>query len=86
MALDLYQSSTWRNAAKSKNRMLGKRKIGSYLHRPKFELYDLQNDPDELKNLSAIPAFQHELKRMQDKLKRFQEKTHDRWISKWEYE
>jgi N-sulfoglucosamine sulfohydrolase len=86
MALDLYQSYTWQHAIKGTTKTLGKRSIASYLQRPKFELYDLQNDPNELNNLASIAVYKHELKRMQEKLKRFQEKTHDMWISKWEYE
>src|SRR5215213_9262970 len=85
MALDLYQSFTWQHVIKSNNPKLGKRPVALYLQRPKFELYDLQNDPNELKNLAGIATYKHELKRMQDKLIRFQEKTHDMWISKWEY-
>lgn len=86
MALDLYQSYTWQSILKSKSKMLGKRAVASYLHRPKFELYDLQSDPNELKNLATLPAYSHELKRMQQKLRQYQEKTRDMWVSKWNYE
>lgn len=86
MALDLLQSYTWQHAIKRNNKMVGKRSIQSYLQRPKFELYDLDNDPNELHNLAGLANFKNELKRIQDKLRLFQEKTHDMWISKWRYE
>jgi hypothetical protein len=37
-------------------------------------------------NLAADPDFTPILKRMQAKLKVYQQRTGDPWISKWEYE
>jgi N-sulfoglucosamine sulfohydrolase len=86
MALDLYHSYTWQNMLKTKGTNLGRRSTEAYLHRPRFELYDIQTDPEELHNLAGDPAYDQELKRMTDKLKRFQKDTHDMWISKWVFE
>ncbi|GAB3320878.1 sulfatase [Larkinella ripae] len=86
MALDLYQSFTWQDVRKTGRKVYGKRTVEAYLHRPRFELYDLQTDPNEVKNRASDPHYQTELKRMQAKLKRFQERTRDPWISKWEFE
>ncbi|GEO07768.1 sulfatase family protein [Segetibacter aerophilus] len=86
MALDLYQSYTWQSITKTKSGKLGQRTVQSYLQRPKFELYDLDKDPNELNNLADNVGYKHELKRMQDKLRHFQERTHDMWLSKWNYE
>jgi len=85
-ALDLYQSFTWQNIVFSKSGRLGKRTVQAYLHRPKFELYDLQNDPNELHNLAGDAKYRQELTRMQGKLRRWQKDTKDVWESKWEPE
>ncbi|UFH54753.1 sulfatase/phosphatase domain-containing protein [Spirosoma sp. KNUC1025] len=86
MALDLYNSFTWQDILRTKQKQFGKRTVDAYLHRPRFELYDLQTDPDEVRNLATNPRFQVILKRMQEKLKSFQQKTHDPWVSKWDFE
>lgn len=86
MALDLYNAFTWQDILRTKQKVYGKRTVDAYLHRPRFELYDLQIDPDEIHNLAANPNHQATLKRMQEKLKRFQRQTHDPWVSKWEFE
>ena len=83
MALDLYQSFTWQDIIQTKQKQFGKRTVAAYLHRPRFELYDLQTDPDELHNLATNPAYQAKLKQMQAKLRRFQQQTHDPWLGKW---
>ncbi len=85
-ASDLYRSSTWQAVLRDGLEHYGKRTVDAYLHRPKFELYDLENDPDELNNLADDSAHKETLKRMQAKLKTFQEKTKDPWLLKWEYE
>jgi N-sulfoglucosamine sulfohydrolase len=85
-ALDLYQSYTWQSLLHSKAKNLGKRSVEAYLHRPKFEMYDIIKDPEEIHNLAADPKYKQELTRMQEKLKRFQKNTHDMWLSKWEFE
>ncbi|GAB4011417.1 sulfatase [Spirosoma migulaei] len=86
MALDLYNSFTWQDILKTKQKLYGKRTVDAYLHRPRFELYDLETDPDEIHNLASNPRYRDVLTRMQVKLKRFQQQTHDPWVSKWELE
>ncbi|MGA0556430.1 sulfatase [Larkinella sp. VNQ87] len=86
MALDLYHSFTWQDVLQKNRNLFGKRTVEAYLHRPRFELYDLQTDPDEVKNLANDSRYRAELKRMQEKLKRFQQETKDVWVSKWEFE
>ena len=66
--------------------MYGKRTVRAYIHRAKFELYDLQNDPDEVVNLANSDEHQGLLKKMQDEMKQFQQKTNDPWKMKWNYE
>lgn len=85
-SMDLYNSYTWQWLLVHHINMLGKRPIERYLHRPKFELYDIEKDPDELHNLAANPAYEKELERMKLKLKAFQQNTSDPWVSKWDFE
>jgi N-sulfoglucosamine sulfohydrolase len=85
-ASDLYASSTWQGVLKRKEKYYGKRTVEAYLHRAKFELYDLQNDPHETKNLAESKEHAETLARMQKKLKAFQQRTKDPWILKWRYE
>ena len=66
--------------------MYGKRTVKAYKHRPPFELFDLEKDPDELHNLADDPAEHNKLVSLQQKLKQFQKRTNDPWILKWEHE
>jgi N-sulfoglucosamine sulfohydrolase len=85
-ASDLYASPTWQMALKTKLPVYGKRSTSAYIHRPRFELYDLEADPDELKNLADDPQRAKLVSELKDKLKAWQKQTRDPWISKWEYE
>ena len=85
-ASDLWASATWQGNLRRGNKTYGKRTIDAYLHRAKFELYDLQNDPHEVVNLADDPNHQVKLNEMKARLKAFQEQTKDPWILKWEYE
>ncbi len=85
-ASDLWASATWQGNLKRGNTTYGKRTIDAYLHRPRFELYDLQNDPHEVVNLANDPEYREKLDEMKAKLKAFQKQTKDPWILKWEYE
>lgn len=83
MALDLYNSFTWQDVLRTKQKLVGKRTADAYLHRPAVELYDLQADPDEVKNLAANPRYREVLNRLKTKLRQFQQQTRDPWLYKW---
>ncbi len=85
-ASDLWASAAWQATIKGNKTHYGRRTVDAYLHRPRFELYDLQNDPDELKNLADDPKHAGILRELKDKLKAFQKRTKDPWILKWRYE
>ena len=85
-ASDLWAASTWQATIKAGRKYYGKRTVDAYLHRPKFELYDLQNDPDEVNNLADDPKYEKVLEELKTELKAFQKRTNDPWILKWEYE
>ncbi len=85
-ASDLWASATWQGNLRRGNKLYGKRTIEAYLHRPRFELYDLENDPHEVRNLAADPQHKGKLEEMKAKLKAFQKRTKDPWLLKWDYE
>ena len=84
-ASDLYVSATWQ-ATRRHGASLGGRDLDTYLHRPRFELYDLEADPLELVNLVDDPAHAARVDEMADQLREFQAATLDPWVHKWEYE
>ena len=86
-ASDLWEAPTWQDVYRQgPGALYGKRTVRAYIHRPEFELYDLENDPHEVRNLADDPEFAAELSRLKGKLKAFQKRTEDPWILKWEYE
>jgi N-sulfoglucosamine sulfohydrolase len=86
-ASDLFDGATWQDARKKgKDSAYGKRTIQAFLHRDKYELYDLEADSDETKNLAASPEHQRLVEEMLGKIKAFQAATKDPWIIKWEHE
>ena len=85
-ASDLWESATWQDILKRGEKYYGRRSVDAYIHRPKFELYDLENDPDEINNLADEPKYSKVLNELKEKLKAFQKRTKDPWIVKWQYE
>jgi N-sulfoglucosamine sulfohydrolase len=85
-ASDLYRSISWQGALRDRLERFGQRTVEAYLHRPRFELYDLQADPNETENLAGQPEHAELVKTFCEKLKTFQEETSDPWLHKWEYE
>jgi N-sulfoglucosamine sulfohydrolase len=85
-ASDLWAASTWQATIRAGNKYYGKRTVEAYLHRPRFELYDLESDPHEVKNLADDPTHRKVLAELKARLKAFQKRTNDPWIVKWNYE
>jgi N-sulfoglucosamine sulfohydrolase len=85
-ASDLWGSATWQATLHDKARLYGKRTVAAYLRRPRFELYDLQADPHEVKNLADDPQHKSKLEELKAKLKAFQQRTKDPWLLKWDRE
>lgn len=82
-ASDLWASSTWQSIHRADEPLFGKRTVQKYLHRQKFELYDLKSDPDELNNLADDPKHAQTLAELQKKMKALQIKTKDPWQIVW---
>jgi N-sulfoglucosamine sulfohydrolase len=86
-ASDLWRAPTWQDVyKKGPDALYGKRTVKAYIHRPKFELYDLEKDPDEVHNLAGDPKHAEVLADLKAKLRAFQERTGDPWKLKWDYE
>jgi N-sulfoglucosamine sulfohydrolase len=85
-ASDLYDSPTWQGVLKRGDKNYGVRTVESYIHRPRFELYNLKVDPWETNNLATSGEHQATLERLQKKLQAWQVKTGDPWQLKWRYE
>ncbi|SFI89166.1 sulfatase family protein [Planctomicrobium piriforme] len=86
-ASDLWAAPTWQAQYRlGPNAPYGHRTVGEYIHRPRFELYDMEHDPEESVNLASDPHFASVLADYQKRLQDFQSKMQDPWISKWEYE
>lgn len=85
-ASDLWACATWQGVVRQQTRRYGQRAVADYLHRPRFELYDLQADPGETTNLADRPEGAELVRSFCDRLKAFQERTKDPWLHKWEYE
>ena len=85
-AEDLFNSPTWQGVLKRGDKMLGERSLESYLHRPHEELYDLEKDPNELKNVASDPQYAAVLKELRGRLRQWQEQTNDPWMVKYQHE
>lgn len=86
-ASDLWAASSWQAQYRtSLDAPYGQKSVGQYIHRPAFELYRIDTDPNESKNLADDPAHAEVLRRYQEKLKAFQKEYGDPWIQKWDYE
>lgn len=86
-ASDLWAASSWQaQFRRGPEAAYGAKTVDQYVRRPRFELYDIRNDPHETKNLAESPGHAETLRIYQQKLKRFQQEMDDPWISKWDYE
>ncbi|MBT7298900.1 MAG: sulfatase [Victivallales bacterium] len=85
-ASDLWRCATWQATLREQCETFGSRTVDAYIHRPRFELFDLVNDPNETVNLAELPEYAGMVADFSAKLKAFQQRTNDPWVHKWEYE
>jgi N-sulfoglucosamine sulfohydrolase len=85
-ASDLWDCATWQAVVRSGDSRYGRRSVDAYINRPREELYDLESDPDEGRNLAGDPGHAKVLAELQARLKSWQQKTKDPWLHKYEYE
>ena len=82
-AADLYGSLSWEGIRNKDGPVkIGNRSLESYLFRGPEELYDLENDPDEVRNLVDDKANTGLLKECRDTLEAWQYQTKDVWLFK----
>lgn len=74
---DMFKS--WQNEAKSRPHY--NKRIDQYIHRPREELYDLENDPFELHNLAENPNLRGEMNRLRKKLSNWMAQQSDLGIA-----
>jgi N-sulfoglucosamine sulfohydrolase len=79
-ASDLWESKTWQSVRQNQQNKIGERTVEAYLHRAPEELYDMQADPHEVKNLAASPQHKATLERMRAEVHQFRTKTKDGWL------
>ncbi len=85
-ASDLWESASWQATVREGAERFGTRTVDAYIHRPRFELYDLAADPNEVENLAENPHCRQLVETFVEKLKGFQTETEDLWYHKWTYE
>jgi N-sulfoglucosamine sulfohydrolase len=81
-AADIYGSLTWEEIRNAENspKMIGSRRLKDYFFRPAEELYDIQADPDEVRNLAGEAEYQSVLEEMRATVEKWQRRTEDAWL------
>jgi N-sulfoglucosamine sulfohydrolase len=79
IAGDLEKSPSWL-ACKRLGTTVGGRTLDQYLHRPAYELFDLEKDPHEMKNVADDPAYAEVLKDLKSRLTARLNETNDPWL------
>jgi len=85
-ASDLWGSPTWQGVLKRNDTMLGQRSRAAFEHRPREELYDIGEDPNELKNVAGNRRYADVLEELRATLRKWQETTKDPWLIKYRHE
>jgi N-sulfoglucosamine sulfohydrolase len=81
-AADIYGSLSWEDIRNSSDNeiMIGERKLKDYFFRAPEELYDLENDPNEVNNLVKDPNHAAALDDLRTRLETWQRRTEDPWL------
>ncbi len=86
-ASDLWEAPTWQDVyVQGPEALFGPRTVKDYIHRPEFELYDINKDPFESHNLATDPNYAEVLTQYKARLQDLQRQTSDPWYLKWTYE
>lgn len=85
MSADIYGSLTWedvRDMDKNPSQTVGGRPLKDFFFRPAEELYDLQEDPNEIHNLATDPQHAEVLAELRRRLEEWQVQSDDLWLYK----
>lgn len=77
---DLYGSLSWQGIRRSDPVMIGQRPLRDYVRRPPEELYDLEADPQEVRNLADTPEHAERLAGFRAQMEAWQRDTRDPWL------
>lgn len=77
---DLYGSISWEAMRRQDPVTIGARLLDAYVHRPAEELYDLETDSGEVKNLAGDPPHAELLAELRVMLETWQRETDDPWL------
>jgi len=83
LPIDAVQRRTWVANRESGAETIGLRTIEDFLHRPRLELYDLENDPWEATNLAEDPKHAERARSMAEELATRLEEQGDPWMRKF---
>lgn len=80
---DVFETETWqniRNSARAGKPSGWIYNYDAYMHRAEFELFDLESDPKQRRNLALEPDYEHTLQDMKAKLLSWRKETQDPWL------
>ncbi|QDT10620.1 Choline-sulfatase [Planctomycetes bacterium K23_9] len=80
LPIDTLRRATWTETIRRGDAKIGLRLIDRYLHRDEIELYDLQNDPQELNNLAGQPSHMQKQRELSQSLNQWMTETSDPWL------
>jgi N-sulfoglucosamine sulfohydrolase len=80
LAKDILDSASWKAILARGVSHVGARGLDVTLRRPAEELYDVERDPDQVRNRAADPALAPVLAEMRRRLEAFADRTSDPWI------
>ncbi|HWA98202.1 MAG TPA: hypothetical protein VG713_06900, partial [Pirellulales bacterium] len=83
-AKEVTDRSPWRLTIERGEEYIGKRKVEDYVWRDPIELYDIENDPDELVNLADDPKYADLRLRMSEALLKRLRETDDHWLERYQ--
>ncbi len=83
LPIDTYERRLWDGIRKNAATHIGPRTVEQFLNRPQLELYDLQADPWETKNLADEPEHANRKAAMVKELVSKLEKQGDPWLRKY---
>lgn len=83
LPIDTLSRATWNETLRLQAPVIGQRSVHKFLFRDEVELYDLQQDPDEVINLACQPEYQDLRKELSLKLLKHLKQTNDLWLKQY---
>ena len=83
LPIDTFERRLWAGIRERGETMIGPRTVSAFLDRPRLELYDLESDPWETRNLAEDPAHQARAETMAVGLVEILAGQEDPWLRKY---